>query len=451
MILKTTIDKIRNHEVEQCRISKMVIVIDEAQDMDIDEFNMINALIEENEDMRVLAVGDDDQNIFIFRGADSIYMERFITEKNAKKYELLDNFRSKSNLVSFSNQFVSTIKHRLKALPIVAWDKGNGNIKIVRYLGNNLIVPTVNGIITTDLAGTTCVLTHTNKEALNITGLLLKHGFKAKLIQTNDGFNLYNLVEVRFFLETLKSMDDSPAVSDESWAKSKTELSRKFGQSSKLEICKNIIRDFESTNTRIKYFSDLEVFIRESKLEDFLGDDGETIFVSTIHKAKGKEFDNVFIMLENFDLSNDDGKRQLYVAMTRAKQNLFIHHNSNFFDNFEAENLGSLVDEKNYQPPDKLSMQLSFSDVFLGYFENKQSQINRLVPGDNLILSNDGCTNSNGDLVLKFSRKFQETIAHLLEQGYHLNNVKINFIIFWKDPEKEKEFKVILPELNFER
>ena len=451
VILKTTIVKIKNHEVEQCRISKMVLVIDEAQDMDIDEFNLISALIEENEDMRVLAVGDDDQNIFTFRGADSIYMERFITEKNAKKYELLDNFRSKRNLVLFSNQFVSTINHRLKVLPIVSRDKGNGNIKTVRYLGNNLIVPTVNDIITADLAGTTCILSHTNKEALNITGLLLKHEFKAKLIQTNDGFNLYNLVEVRFFLEILKSIDDSPSIGDDSWSKSKTELSRKFGQSSKLEICKNIIRDFEFTNTRIKYFSDLEVFIHESKLEDFLGEDGETIYVSTIHKAKGKEFDNVFIMLENFDLSNDDGKRQLYVAMTRAKQNLFIHLNSNFFDNFEAENMVSLVDEKNYQPPDKLSMQLSFSDVFLGYFENKQYQINRLVPGDNLILSNNGCTNSNGDLVLKFSRKFQETISHLEEQGYHLKSVKVNFIIFWKDPEKKKEFKVILPELNFER
>ena len=51
----------------------------------------------------------------------------------AKKYELLDNFRSKSNLVSFSNQFVETINHRLKALPIVAFDKGNGIIKTVKY------------------------------------------------------------------------------------------------------------------------------------------------------------------------------------------------------------------------------------------------------------------------------------------------------------------------------
>jgi hypothetical protein len=50
-----------------------------------------------------------------------------------------------------------------------------------------------------------------------------------------------------------------------------------------------------------------------------------------------------------------------------------------------------------------------------------------------------------------FSRIFQETIIQLVEQGYHLKNVKVSFIIFWKDPEKENEFKVILPELNIER
>ena len=84
-----------------------------------------------------------------------------------------------------------------------------GLSKLLSTIINNLIVPTVNDIISTDLSGTTCILTQTNKEALNITGLLIKNGFKAKLIQTNDGFNLYNLLEVRFFLGILKSMDDS--------------------------------------------------------------------------------------------------------------------------------------------------------------------------------------------------------------------------------------------------
>jgi ATP-dependent DNA helicase RecQ len=96
-------------------------------------------------------------------------------------------------------------------------------------------------------------------------------------------------------------------------------------------------------------------------------------------------------------------------------------------------------------------MQLTYQDVFLGYFVNRQYQINRLIPGDNLKIGKEGCTNNNDEIVLKFSKKFNETIIQLKEQGYHLKNVKVNFIIFWKDPEKEKEHMIILPELDFER
>jgi len=48
----------------------------------------------------------------------------------------------------------------------------------------------------------------TNDEALQITGLLLKNKMPAKLIQTNDGFSLFNLVEIRFFLSQLNFADD---------------------------------------------------------------------------------------------------------------------------------------------------------------------------------------------------------------------------------------------------
>ena len=70
-IIQLTIEKIKNGEVEPNRIAKSVLVIDEAQDMDVDEFGLIKSLMEKNEEMRVIAVGDDDQNIYTFRGADS--------------------------------------------------------------------------------------------------------------------------------------------------------------------------------------------------------------------------------------------------------------------------------------------------------------------------------------------------------------------------------------------
>ncbi|MDO9256937.1 MAG: RecQ family ATP-dependent DNA helicase, partial [Bacteroidales bacterium] len=301
-ILKSTIKKIRENEVEISRITKAVLVIDEAQDMDEDEFALINVLIEKNEEMRVIAVGDDDQNIYAFRGADSKYLQKFITDKGATKYELITNYRSKSNLVAFTNQFVVNIQNRLKVTPIIPNLETIGEIKVVHYNSSNLIIPLVDDILGTGLAGTTCILTQSNDEAFQVTGLLTKYGLQAKLIQTNDGFSLKDLLEVRFFLNALKLEDGVFILNDDIWSTAKSELLKKYKLSSKFEICNNIIRDFEETNPKKKYKSDLEVFIKESKLEDFYSENGEMIFVSTIHKAKGKEFDNVFLLLENFDV-----------------------------------------------------------------------------------------------------------------------------------------------------
>ena len=451
VILKKTIDKIKSREVEPSRITKAVLVIDEAQDMDEDEFNLINVLMEHNEEMRVIAVGDDDQNIYEFRGASSKYLEQFIQVKKAAKHELIENFRSKSNLVDFSNQFVKRIQHRLKETPIIPKQIDPGKIKLVRYQSCNLITPLVQDILTTELTGTTCVLTKTNEEALQITALLLKNNMQAKLIQTNDGFSLYNLLEVRFFLSQLNLADDVFIINDDLWAAAKRELIDKFGSSTKLEVCMNIIKDFEAANPKRKYKSDLEVFIRESKLEDFFNENGKTIFVSTIHKAKGKEFDNVFLMFENFNPSTDEAKRQFYVALTRAKENLTVHLNSNFLDNISADNLERIENNKTYLPPKELVTHLTHKDVWLDYFSNRQHLISQLKSGDVLTLNGDECLNSNGQSVLKFSQHFLKQIESIKENNYRLKSVKVNFIVYWLKEEAEQEVKIILPELYFDK
>jgi ATP-dependent DNA helicase RecQ len=450
-ILKSTIEKIKNGEVEANRITKTVLVIDEAQDMNADEFALINTLIEQNEEMRVIAVGDDDQSIYEFRGASSKYMEQFMVELKAAKHELIENYRSKNNLVEFTNGFVNMIRHRLKETPIAAKQPDNGNIKLVRYQSRNLISPLVQDILSTGLAGTTCVLTKTNDEALQITGLLLKNGMQAKLIQSNDGFGLQNLLEVRILLNEINMGDDVKIISDEVWANAKTVIGTMFQQSSKLEVCNNLIKQFEDSNSKKKYKSDLDVFLRESKLDDFYSKNGETILVSTIHKAKGKEFDNVFILLENFNPATDEAKRQLYVAMTRAKRNLSIHLNGNYLDNITAENLEKIEDNEEHLPPSECVMQLSYEDVNLGYFEFVQHRLNGIISGSILTKTDEGCANAKGDLILKFSNKFINVLNLHEKKGYKLTEVKTNFVLFWKKPGEEKESRIILPELYFRR
>jgi ATP-dependent DNA helicase RecQ len=450
-ILKTAINRIHSNEVEVSLITKAVLVIDEAQDMDGDEYQLLNALLKHNEDLRVIAVGDDDQNIYEFRGASSKYLDHFMLVNNAVKHELVENYRSKSNLVEFTNLFVNQIQNRQKELPIIPIHSESGRIKIVRYQSDNIISPTVEDILSTDLSGTTCVLTKGNEEALQITGLLLKRGYQAKLIQTNDGFNLYNLLEVRFFLSRLCLDDEVFIIDDEVWDNAKRELNKKFRISTKLEVCNSIISDYEATNPKRRYRSDLELFIRESKLEDFFNQNGESIFVSTIHKAKGREFDNVFLMLENFTPKTDEAIRQLYVAMTRAKENLFIHLNSNFLDHFKVDYLETVDYRDVYFQPNELIMHLTFRDIWLDYFINKQNLVSKLVSGDILLVNGNECLNSNGESVLKFSQSFTRKLETMKEKNYSLKSAKVNFVVYWLKEGAEHEVLIILPELYFER
>lgn len=450
-ILKTTIEKIKSGDVEANRITKTVLVIDEAQDMNADEFALTNTLMEQNEEMRVIAVGDDDQNIYEFRGANSKYLEKFMAERNAAKHELIENYRSKNNLVEFTNGFVKKIRHRLKETPITAKQADNGNIKLVHYQNGNLISPLVDDILSTGLAGSTCVLTKTNDEAVQITGLLLKNGMHAKLIQSNDSFSLQNLSEIRFLLHQINLGDDVKIINDEVWATAKSELRKKFQQSSKLDVCNNLIKQFEDSNPMKRYKSDLEVFVRESKLEDFYSKNGETIFVSTIHKAKGKEFDNVFIMLENFNPAADEAKRQLYVALTRAKRNLTIHLNGNYLDDITAENLQRVEDSEEHLPPNQLVVQLTYKDVWLDYFMTRQPLVSQLISGDALAINGDECTTAEGQSVLKFSKQFLKTIEDIKQKGFYLKRATVNFIVYWKKEDAQHESKIIFPELYFER
>ncbi len=448
-IINKTVEKIRNNDIEPNRITKAVLVIDEAQDMDVHEFELIKALMEHNEEMRVIAVGDDDQNIYEFRGASSQHLEQFILEHNAMKVELIENYRSKANLVEFTNHFAEKITHRLKETPIVPHSNEMGRVSIVKYAGSNLIEPVVKSITSDDLKGTSCVLTHTNSEALQITGLLLHEGLPAKLIQSNEGFSLYNLAEIRYFIEKLHFTEDKYTISEEIWKAAKRKLWENFKESTKIDVCINLIKDFELSNPKKKYQSDFEVFVKESKLEDFISANGETIFVSTIHKAKGKEFDNVFLMLNDFKADSDAKKRELYVAMTRAKQNLAIHLNGDYLDDVTCETIERKIDDYGYSPSNLLVVHLSHKDIWLDYFISKQGIVSSLKSGDKLQVNINGCSDNNGNCILKFSNSYKEKIADYERLGYKLTDGTVNYIVYWTKEETKEEIRIVLPEISF--
>lgn len=450
-ILKETVSKISTGEVEINRITKTVLVIDEAQDMNADEFDLIKALMKHNEEMRVIAVGDDDQNIYEFRGSSSQYLEQFINIKQAVKYELIENYRSRANLVDFTNQFVNGISHRLKSTSIIPKENKNGKIRIVQYQSRDLITPLVQSLLADELTGTTCVLTKTNEEALQVAGQLLLHKRQAKLIQSNDGFNLINLAEVRYFINQLGLSEDVFIISNDSWQRAKVALKNKYHKSSQYEICTHLIRDFELTNPVTKYKSDFNVFIRESAPEDFQQQDGETILVSTMHKAKGREFDNVYILSDGFVPVTDQDKRLLYVAMTRAKTSLFIHLNGNYLNHLRADNIERKTDQQIYSTPDTLTIQPGLRDVWLDYFIRRQYHISDMISGEPLIIHDEELYNQKGRSVVKFSAQFKNQIEQLKQKGFILDSANVNYMVYWKKDETDQEVLVILPELHFKK
>lgn len=452
-VVKRAAEMIRNGDVEPGRITKTVVVIDEAQDMDANEFSLIEALMDRNEEMRVIAVGDDDQNIYQFRGSDSKYLRSFITDRGAVKYELLENYRSCPNIVELANLFAETITERMKTDPIVSVRKENGVVRLIKHSSKNLEKAVVNDIIKSAYSGTTCVLTATNDEAYRVMGTLLKNNIRAKLIQSLDSFDLHELAEIRCFLKKIEKMGASPTISDELWSKAKEALKNDYRDSECLPLCLNMLEDFELSNER-KYKTDLEMFLHESQLEDFYRDEQGVVTVSTVHKSKGREFDSVFMLLDNVKADTDEERRKLYVGMTRAKSNLHIHYNNDIFDDIEPNGAEKIFDERLYDRPDEIVAQLTHKDIFLDFCKDKRNVILNAKSGEELIIRGNTLymlRNEKIYPVVCFSRKFKDEIAAQARNGYYPIKAKVRFIVAWKGKEDVEETAVILPEIYFGR
>lgn len=454
-IVNETAHLIKNGEIEPAHITKSVLVIDEAQDMDLNEFHLVQAMVKQNPDMRVIAVGDDDQNIYEFRGSKSEYMQRIANSKEAKVYELIENYRSKKKIVAMGNYFVTLIKKRMKSTPIQSKSLEDGEVTFHTYPSGQIIPAMIQHIVDGGIQGTLGILTSTNDDAMTIAGALRERGVDAKLIQSNDFFRLSHLDELCFFKDALHYDENQSTISDKQWAYAKRQVKNKYAGSDNYPLIKRFIKDVEATTGKNLYISDFEEFINESRIEDFYDHEREPVLVSTMHKAKGREFDHVIILIQENFLTGDDRKRVLYVAMTRAKTQLEIHGQARYIAPLIAVPQTSQVREQGsyYGPDPKMSLHLTHRDVFLDYFYQPviQDRVNRLLSGDALQVDEAGCKNERGHYILKFSKMFKAQIAHLKKRGYQLAKGRVRFVFYWQKEGKESKTKIVLPEVILEK
>lgn len=441
-------EMINQGEVEPNKIGKTVLVIDEAQDMGVEEHALVKALMTHNEEMRVIAVGDDDQNIYEFRGSDSGYMYQLTQETGSKFIEMTENYRSAHHLVNFANGFVKGIGKRMKSTPIVSRREEDGWVGVTRHQSKYMYQPLVEELTLHRGRGTSCILTQTNEEAVILMALLRKHGINSKLIQSMDGLRFWNMAEMRYFLRYLNKRVKTPLITEELWEETKHATFSAYDRSQSLTYVKRCVELFEQTN-KAKYFSDFKEFVFESSVEDFCDVSGADVVVSTIHKAKGREFDNVYMLISDNYVKDAHLMRRYYVGMTRAKDRLFVHTNGDCFNHLSADQ--SLIDQREYAMPEEIVLQLSHKDVYLGFFKGLKREVLALRGGDSLNYNGfvlyDALTNKP---VAKLSSKMQNTLSEWKERGYEVKSASVRFVVAWKPkdaPKDEPETAVLLADL----
>lgn len=439
-------------EVEPNRIGKTVLVVDEAQDMSSEEFALVRALMSVNEEMRVIAVGDDDQNIYEFRGSDSNYMRQLLADDKSTFVEMTENYRSTQHVVAFANAFVKGIHNRMKQTPILSMSKDEGTVVVTHHASHIMFQRVVSDLLRQRNSGTISVLTHTNEEAVILVALLRKHGLRSKLIQSMDGFRFWNMAEVRLFLKYIERDTHTPIITDEVWNEAKRKTFQAYATSSSLPYLKRCIELFEKIN-KAKYLTDFKELVFESTTEDFCDTSDADVVVSTIHKSKGCEFDDVYMLVSQPQHVTDSEMRSYYVGMTRARKRLFIYTNSTLFDRLPADI--HQVDQTPYVFPDEVMLQLSHKDVNLGFFKSRKKEILSLRSGEKLCFANNLLyVPNNQQPVAQLSQKMQAELAQWALKGYLVSSATIRFVVAWKPkdaPKDEKEHAVLLLDLELKK
>ena len=149
------------------------------------------------------------------------------------------------------------------------------------------------------------------------------------------------------------------------------------------------------------------------------------MFVSTIHKAKGREFDTVYLLSPIPDERDINDMRAYYVGLTRAKQNLFLATN----------------------PPveySSISIVLNMRDVWLDFFKGRKDLVLRLRSGDSLQYQDGYLLNEQGINIIALSASGKNKLKEWTDKGYEVTSAKVSYTLAWKPQDSETEYAVCL-------
>ncbi|MCL4457320.1 MAG: UvrD-helicase domain-containing protein [Nitrospirae bacterium] len=296
------------------------IIVDEYQDINPAQYRLLKLLA--GDKAYVCAVGDSDQAIYAFRGADIENFLNFEKDfKGAKTIALTQNYRSTGAILNASG---SMIKNNLKRI--------EKNLTPAKNSGNSINIVSVpderaeGEIIVKEIDARMGCTSHYNLYAKGASTVCEgSYGFSdfAVIFRTNAQANAVEEV----FMESgipyqvigRKNLRQRKEIEDTiSYMKSIIDPSGEAGKEQSASLEETLLSD-----------------------DDLFDPKANTVTLMTMHMAKGLEFRVVFIAgaedgLIPYTLNKDSAdieeeRRLFYVGMTRAKDELFLLHSRSRF------------------------------------------------------------------------------------------------------------------------
>ena len=220
------------------------ILVDEYQDTNNSQYLLINLLAQANRNLCV--VGDDDQSIYKFRGANIGNILNFKDDySDVQKITLDQNYRSTQNILDAANSVISNNKGRMgKSL----WtSNGDGN-KVFVYTGTNeydearYIARQIKKHFDEQGSFSDCaILYRTNAQSRVIEEMLMRESVPYKVL---SGLRFYDRKEIKDIIAYLRVVYNPN--DDVSLARIINEPKRKIGNAT-LEKARNIAREKETS------------------------------------------------------------------------------------------------------------------------------------------------------------------------------------------------------------
>ena len=342
------------------------IMVDEYQDTNTAQFKLVSLLAAKYRNLCV--VGDDDQSIYKFRGANIQNILGFEkTFPDATVIKLEQNYRSTQNILNAANTVIAHNKGRKEKKLWTA--NGEGDKVRVRsfmsaYDEAEIIVGEIAAKVRNQDAqyGDFAVLYRTNAQSRIFEEKFLLANIPYKII---GGVNFYARKEIKDLLAYLKTIDN--ARDDIAVRRILNVPKRGIGATTINRVQEydrtGYVKELEAEGTeearaRIENIDELinkaasyEEDAQEPSLEGFLSevalvadidsmdDDAGRVILMTLHSAKGLEFpqvyltgmeDGLFPSYMSVDSEDPDAleeeRRLCYVGITRAMQDLTLTH-----------------------------------------------------------------------------------------------------------------------------